>query len=305
MSILPLFLAMISVVMISSVFAKQENGKTNETKTQKETRVSKIENLKNFEKASQTKSNAQLLKENVEEVSVNLMGVAEEKKAKAVEKSVEKKPVATSNKKVAETQISPEVEAVETLEEVAIEVEQSGEDASVAIEEVEKTNKFMKLLVGSDYKNLGQLRSSLVRNRNQIRQLTSLMERTTDEAEKTAISEQLVSLMQEKERIKTVISDNEEGFSLLGWAFRFLSGYVSAPATEEAEDQALENEVAEVLENADADEATDVTEPVVTTDGTVGDVPVADGGTADVVPADGGQVVPAVDGGNVASEPLQ
>ncbi|HAV11504.1 MAG TPA: hypothetical protein DCX32_03090 [Candidatus Moranbacteria bacterium] len=259
----PMFMIAISIMVISSAFAKQDNDKASQAKAEKSVKVSssKTVELKNFEKPTQQKSNAQLFEQNIGEVSNNLKMVAQEKKIQVSEgEKVKDVRVAASKKNEISAQTLTESEVVTSLEEVAVETEESSEETTVAIEEVEKTNKFTKLLIGSDYKNLGQLRSSLVKNRNEIRKLTGLSEASLDEATKAVIDEQLVSLMQERERIKTVIETNEGGFSLLGWVFKFMSGYESAPV-DDTEEQALEEEVEAVLTDA-AEEGTE-TAPVV------------------------------------------
>jgi hypothetical protein len=114
------------------------------------------------------------------------------------------------------------------------------------MKKIENQNGFKKFLVGTDYKNLGQLRSSLAHNENQVRQLTRISEELEEGEEKEALQEQLMVLMQERERIKTVITENEEGFSLLGWVFRLMNGY-PRDSIDENEEAELEEEVAEAL----------------------------------------------------------
>lgn len=150
-------------------------------------------------------TNAGLYEESVEGVVDNLQEVAEEEGEAGNE------------------------EVSDELEEIIEEEEETKDDVVEAIEEIESRNKFKTFLIGSDYKNLGALRSSLVHNRNQIRKLTRTAEKVGTEEALLAIEEQLTVLTQERERIKVVIEENEEGFSVLGWVFRFLSGYPSEP----------------------------------------------------------------------------
>lgn len=278
MKFLPLLVAAVSVLTISSAFAKQDNSASKSQKSDKAVAV-KTEKFKNFEKAGQGKTNAQIFTEKAESVSANLKMVAEEKKTKVMTRAEEKKPANVGNGNVSAMTMQAEEEAVEDLEKVAEEIDESSDETAIAINEVEKTNKFKKLLVGSDYKNLGQLRSSLVRNRNQIRNLTRLAENVTDESEKAAIEEQLTVLMQERERIKTVVSDNESGFSILGWVFKFLSGYDNTPIEETVEEQALEEDVAEIIgdEAPEAIEKEIVEDESETGDSETGNVPNQEG----------------------------
>ncbi len=244
----------------SVVFANKDEDKSNGNSSSK-SKSEKVKELKDFEKPTKEKTNASIYKEKIDEVSTELKETAEEEKIKGEqkreEKTVEKK---VNNPDVGEQKskkVKTREEIAGELEDVAKDAEEIGDETVEAIKKVEKQNKLKKMLVGTDYKNLGQLRSSLVHNRNQIRKLTALAESITDEETKTAIQEQLITMMQERERIKTVISDNEEGFSLLGWVFRLMNGYPK-DSIDEQEEADLEDEVFGVLneeiEDVDEDE---------------------------------------------------
>jgi hypothetical protein len=127
------------------------------------------------------------------------------------------------------------------------------------MKKIENQNGFKKFLIGTDYKNLGQLRSSLAHNENQVRQLTQISEELEEGEEKEAIKEQLMTMMQERERIKSIITENEEGFSLLGWVFRLMNGYPQ-DSIDENEEIELEQEVAEALVDDVIDEETETGE---------------------------------------------
>ena len=115
-----------------------------------------------------------------------------------------------------------------------------------AVEKIEKQNKAKVFLLGTDYKNLGQLRSTMVQNRNQIRQLIQLMDQVEDGENKLALQEQLSTMMEERTGIVALIEENESSFSLFGWAFRLMNGY-SNDSVDEAEEAELEEEVEEAL----------------------------------------------------------
>ena len=184
--------------------------------------------LKNFEKPNKTtgETNAQLHKEKSEEITKNLKAVADD------------------------AQASGNTEVSEQIEQVAEAQAQVQEETTAAIEEVEGQGKIKTFLVGTSYKNLGQLRSSLVHNRNQIRQLTGALALAQTDEQKAAIETQLAALTQERERIKTVITTNESSFSLFGWVSRFLTNYEQTPVDNEEETQ-LTEDVADAIENAD------------------------------------------------------
>lgn len=208
---------------------------------------SKTVNLKNFEKADKAKgtTNAKMHEEKVKNVIGNL------------------EQAAIREKSVGNTQVSNQ------LQQVVQEQAQVQEQTAEAMREVESRGKIKTFLIGTDYKNLGQLRSSLVHNRNEIRKLTQALTQTQTEENKALIEAQLATLMQERERIKTVITTNESGFSLFGWVSRFLLNYEQTPINEQ-EESALAEEVEDAIETTAAETAdtTVPATPVTTTETT-------------------------------------
>lgn len=187
----------------------------NEVKTQ--TKVQTESQLKSQNENKQQVNMVEIEDEEVvEEISLDKSANANSYKNGAAKVNKELKKVAS---KIQSNRIAEE------LEEIADDIDENSEDVSYAIDEVETRNKWKKMLIGSDYKNLGQLRSSIVRNKNQIRQLTQIMEGLELEEDKALIQEQIQALNQEQERLRSVIIENEGGFSVLGWAFRFMYGY--------------------------------------------------------------------------------
>jgi len=92
-----------------------------------------------------------------------------------------------------------------------------------AIEKVEKRNKIKTFLFGSDYKNLGALRSEVVHTRNRLEQLNRLLEDATDEANKTELQNQIQTLEQEQTKIENFIEAQEGKFSLFGWLLKMFN----------------------------------------------------------------------------------
>lgn len=105
-------------------------------------------------------------------------------------------------------------------EQVRTIAQQQNQSASTTIEAMEKVqtrNKVQTFLFGSDYKNLGALRSETVQTRNRLQQLTSLMESTQNQADKTELQNQIQILEQEQTKIESFIKAQEGKFSLFGW----------------------------------------------------------------------------------------
>ncbi|KKP78104.1 MAG: hypothetical protein A2271_02105 [Candidatus Moranbacteria bacterium RIFOXYA12_FULL_35_19] len=226
--------------------AKNDNANSNSSGSKSE----KTKNLKNYEEPTQGKTNASIHKEKTDEISSELLEASEVEKNKGQqnreEKTVENKLNNPNVGQQEQTRKKTREEIAGELEEVAEETEETQDETVEAIEEVEQQNAFKKFLIGTDYKNLGQLRSSLVHNENQIRKLTRLSGSIEDGEVETAVTAQMTLLMQERERIKNIIMENEDGFSLLGWAFRLINGYPK-DSIDEQNEEALVQEVEAVV----------------------------------------------------------
>ena len=71
--------------------------------------------------------------------------------------------------------------------------------------------------VSIDYKNIGQLRSEMVRIRNEIKELEKLLDKTQNEEDRIALQGQIDILEQSLQKIYDLIEASENEFSLLGW----------------------------------------------------------------------------------------
>lgn len=104
------------------------------------------------------------------------------------------------------------------VREIAQQQNDTKEESSAAIDKIEKRSKFKTFLLGTDYKNIGVLRSEMVKTRNQIEQLKRLADKANSKKNSDDIQSQIKILEQEQEDINTFISQNESEFSLFGWA---------------------------------------------------------------------------------------
>jgi len=100
---------------------------------------------------------------------------------------------------------------------IAREQNMTREKVAGALERVQNRSRIRTFLFGTDYKNLGELRSEMVQTRNRIEQLTRIMNRLENEGDKTQIQEQIQNLKQERTRIENFIKAQEGKFSLFGW----------------------------------------------------------------------------------------
>lgn len=131
--------------------------------------------------------------------------------------------VSDTEEQIGNTETSQEVQ------EVADSQEEETENVADAIGAVESRPKWKILLLGSDYKNLGKLRSSLVHVQNDIRKLSRNTDAVVDPSSETVLQAQLTALTAERNRIIDVIVDNKEQFSLLGWVVKLFSGTTTPP----------------------------------------------------------------------------
>ncbi len=234
-----IFLALTMALGTSVTLAKSDKEKTNQGKNN-----SKSVNLKNFKKPDKAKgeTNAQIHREKIKEVVQNLEQVANQEEE------------------------AGHGELRDQVAQVIQEQQQTQEQTAAAIGQVEKRGKIKTFLVGTDYKNLGQLRSSLVHNRNEIRKLTQTSAQVQSDESRALIEAQLAELMRERERIKAVITENQESFSLFGWVSRFLNDYEQIIINEQEETD-LTEEVENVINTdpADNQETTQEVAPISTT----------------------------------------
>ncbi len=106
---------------------------------------------------------------------------------------------------------------------IAEEQNQSATTTIQAMEEVKSKSKIATFLFGSDYKNLGTLRSEVAQTQNRLEQLNKLSENVKNEADKTQLQNQVQALTQEQTKINNFIQAQESTFSLFGWLVKLFS----------------------------------------------------------------------------------
>jgi len=111
-------------------------------------------------------------------------------------------------------------------EQVRIIAQQQNQSAGTTIQAMEKVqtrNKIKTFLMGTDYKNLGALRSETVQTKNRLEQLKRIMENVQNEGEKTELQSQIQTLEQEQVKIENFIKTQESKFSLFGWLVKLFN----------------------------------------------------------------------------------
>jgi len=92
-----------------------------------------------------------------------------------------------------------------------------------SIDKINKRNKIKTFLIGTDYKNIGQLRSEMVKTANQIDQLKKLQDKLKSAENKTALQAQAKVLETEQQKIQDFMKANESKFSLFGWLVKLFN----------------------------------------------------------------------------------
>ncbi len=106
---------------------------------------------------------------------------------------------------------------------VAQEEKDAVDEVSKKIAGVEKRGGFKTFLIGSDYKNLGALRSELVKTDNHIDRLTRSIERAASSFIKVELENQVIELESIRTKAETFIKEQEGKFSLFGWMVKMFS----------------------------------------------------------------------------------
>jgi len=93
-----------------------------------------------------------------------------------------------------------------------------------ALQQMSQRKEAVKLLIGPDYKNAGQVRSDVVSLRNDIRQLTRIQEDASTE-DAGDVQGAIDELEVEASELETQLEEELSGFSLFGWLSRLLANY--------------------------------------------------------------------------------
>jgi len=106
---------------------------------------------------------------------------------------------------------------------IAKEQNESNAKVAVAMEKIESRGKFKTFLIGTDYKNIGMIRSEMVTTDNHISRLEKAAERTDDPEVIVSLNEQINALKGEKSKVEAFLTENENKFSLFGWFVKWFN----------------------------------------------------------------------------------
>ncbi len=111
----------------------------------------------------------------------------------------------------------------EQVRAIAREQEASSERALEARARIEQRSRFRTFLFGSDYKNLGALRSEVVQTQNRLRQLNQTLSGVVAEEEKLELQSQIQAVMEEQMQLEAFVQTQEAKISLFGWLTKFFN----------------------------------------------------------------------------------
>lgn len=94
---------------------------------------------------------------------------------------------------------------------------------ATAFEKVEGRGSFHTFLTGSDYKNLGVLRSQIASTSANIMKIKAVLPQVTNKVDRTELNAQIKVLEDEQVKTDAYINAKENAFSLFGWLNRMFS----------------------------------------------------------------------------------
>lgn len=104
---------------------------------------------------------------------------------------------------------------------IASEQASSSEKVAEAADQIEKRGKVKTFFFGSDYKNLGAIRSEIVQTESRIGKLDGELARAASSTDVTGVQTELAAMRVEQARLDEYVKTNESKFSLFGWVIRF------------------------------------------------------------------------------------
>lgn len=114
-------------------------------------------------------------------------------------------------------------EVSDKIKEIAQEQDTNKDEVANKIDTIKNRSKIKTFFFGTDFKNVGDLRSEMVKTSNQIDQLNGLIEKTTSTETKTILQEQVKNLETQQQKVGDLLVANESKFSLFGWFVKIFS----------------------------------------------------------------------------------
>lgn len=109
------------------------------------------------------------------------------------------------------------------VREVAKSQNDSATTTAEAIDKVKSKGGISTFFFGSDYKNLGALRSEISKTQNNIDQLKNALTKVTNATDKAELSIQIKALEDSQVKVSAFVDAHENTFSMFGWLVRMFS----------------------------------------------------------------------------------
>lgn len=106
---------------------------------------------------------------------------------------------------------------------IAQEQNNSMEKVSEGIKAIENRGKFKTFLLGTDFKNIGMIRSELAKTQSAIDKLNRTLQKMNTSTIAASTTEQIQNLTKEQERLKSFVEQNENRFSMFGWFVKMIN----------------------------------------------------------------------------------
>jgi len=106
------------------------------------------------------------------------------------------------------------------VREIAREQQRIMERNEASLKKIEKRNRFIKFLIGANYREIKKTRLEIENYKKEIEKLEKIKESLNNEEDKKIIDEQINALNQEIQKMEDFLNNEEKRFSLFGWLFK-------------------------------------------------------------------------------------
>lgn len=103
------------------------------------------------------------------------------------------------------------------VREIAKSQNDSASTTIFAMKKVEGKGSFTIFMFGSDYRNLGVIRSNIATTSNNIARLKNVLDKTADVLDRAELNIQIKALETEQIKLNTYVTNHQNIFSLFGW----------------------------------------------------------------------------------------
>lgn len=102
---------------------------------------------------------------------------------------------------------------------------QSEDKVNQAIDKAEARGSVAKFFLGPDYKQLKLVKEEMEQNRLRIQELNQIMTQLSNQDEQSQLQNIIQTLEMQNTELQNQLNAQTQGFSLLGWLFRWINKY--------------------------------------------------------------------------------